>query len=65
MEQNLLELEKRVTYLEKYVDELNEVVIEQSRMLARLKNEFQIIRDKQVNSPVDPSRPANEKPPHY
>ncbi len=65
MEQNLLELEKRVTYLEKYVDELNEVVIEQSRMLARLKNEFKIIRDKQVISPADPSRPANEKPPHY
>ena len=63
--QNLLELEKRITYLEKYVDELNEVVIEQGRLLARLRNELQTMRDKSENSPVDPSRSASEKPPHY
>jgi uncharacterized coiled-coil protein SlyX len=64
-QQNLFELEKRITYLEKYIDELNDVVIEQGRALSKLSLELQTLRDKSENSPVDPGRAANEKPPHY
>lgn len=62
---DLLELEKRITYLEKYVDELNEVVIEQGRIITKLRAELITMRDKSENSPVDPARAGNEKPPHY
>lgn len=66
MEQHeLFELERRITYLEKYIDELNDVVIEQGRALSKLSLELQTMRDKSENSPVDPARAGNEKPPHY
>jgi uncharacterized coiled-coil protein SlyX len=41
------------------------VVIEQGRALSKLSLELQTLRDKSENSPVDPGRAANEKPPHY
>lgn len=65
MQQNLLELEKRLTYLERYLDEVNEVVVEQGRIIDKLRHELKTLRDKSEKSPVDPSRAANEKPPHY
>lgn len=61
----MFEMEKRLTYLEKYVDELNEVIIEQGTMIKKLQTELRIMRDKSENSPVDPGRPVDEKPPHY
>ncbi|MGM0601673.1 MAG: SlyX family protein [Candidatus Rifleibacteriota bacterium] len=65
MEAGIVELEKRLTYLEKYVDELNEVVISQGKIIDRLKAEVKVLRDKDGESEVDASRPADEKPPHY
>jgi SlyX protein len=65
MDQNLVELENRISYLERYIDELNEVVIEQGKTIDRIKWELKTMRDKSESSPVDPSRPADEKPPHY
>jgi SlyX protein len=65
METEMLELEKRITYLEKYVDELNDVVISQGKIIDRLTAEVKAIRNKGNESELDASRPADEKPPHY
>lgn len=66
MEKNLVELEKRITYLERFVEDLNDVIIEQGKLMDRLKRELVSLKEKsQSASPVDPSRPADEKPPHY
>ncbi|GAB4278493.1 MAG: hypothetical protein Kow0029_21800 [Candidatus Rifleibacteriota bacterium] len=65
MERDVFELEKRITYLERYVDDLNEVVIEQGKAIKRLIAELNGLKEKSQMSPVDPVRPAYEKPPHY
>jgi uncharacterized coiled-coil protein SlyX len=65
MEKRILELEKRLTYLEKYVDELNSVVIEQQVKLDRYHKTLTQLRFKGQDSPVDPSGNHDEKPPHY
>lgn len=65
MEQSIVELEKRITHLEKFIDELNEVAIDQGKMIDRLKRELDDLKEKSQSSPVDPSHPADERPPHY
>jgi uncharacterized coiled-coil protein SlyX len=65
MENRIFELEKRMTYLEKYVDELNSVVIEQQTQLDRFYKNLTQLRSKDQDSPVDPSGNHDEKPPHY
>ncbi len=67
MEKRLYEIEKRLAYLEKYVDELNSVVIEQNKELEHLRRYTKMLEDKLVSSasPLLEDRPHLEKPPHY
>ena len=65
MEPRIIELEKRLAYLEKYIDELNEVVVAQQRQLDRCQKELAQLQPKTTPSPLDPDRPYDEKPPHY
>ena len=66
MDKRILELETKFSYMEKFVDELNEVVIEQQKQIVshkKLINQLnEIIKE---NQSTDSSAPANEKPPHY
>lgn len=65
--QRLTELESQVTYLQRELHELNQVVLEQQRqlerlstLLARLDEKFDSLKDDgEVRSPQD------ERPPHY
>ncbi len=59
----LITLETKIAYLENFINELNEVVIEQERSMKKLSSEYEDLR-KQVASGKDPL-PENEKPPHY
>ncbi len=65
METRIVELEKRMAYLEKYVEELNEVIVDQQRQLDRCNRELSRLQPKTALSPVDEDRPHDEKPPHY
>ncbi len=65
MEQRLLELEKRISYLEKYMDELNSVIIEQQSQLDRCRKALLHLQPNDQESPIDPSSSHDEKPPHY
>ena len=67
MEHRLFEIEKRITYLEKYLDELNSVIIDQEKELIHLKRYTKMLEDKisASASPLLEDRPHLEKPPHY
>ncbi len=65
MENELYEIEKRLSYLEKYVDDLNEVIIKQDKLLEALKAEVIELKEKDAQSPLLENRPHLEKPPHY
>ncbi len=66
MENQILELEKRITYLEKYVDDLNEVVVSQQKQLDA--HSELIIQFKERFRGIDQwgqLTAEEEKPPHY
>ncbi len=65
METRIIEIEKRLAYLERYVDELNEVIVEQQRQLDRCNKEIARLQPKNAPSPVDENGQHDEKPPHY
>lgn len=62
-EERLIAVESKIAYLENYVNELNEVVIEQEKLIRKLAVESEDLR-KQISSGKD-ALPENEKPPHY
>lgn len=64
-EQRFFEIEKRLAYLERFIEELNEVVINQDRIIEALKAEIIELKNKDEQSPLLENRPHNEKPPHY
>jgi uncharacterized coiled-coil protein SlyX len=65
METQTTELEKKIDYLEKYVDDLNSVIIEQGRAISILEKKFKILNEKLNSSSLDGLMPHNDKPPHY
>lgn len=62
-EDRITSLEIKIAYLEKYVDDLNLVILEQERAIKRLLAETEAIK-KQMDDKKE-KLPENEKPPHY
>ncbi len=63
--QRLQKLESHVAHLEHQVDELNGVVIEHDKLLARLKREVQRQTQTMEALELDRMKANNAKPPHY
>lgn len=59
----ITELERKIAYLENFIYELNEVIIEQDRRIKTLSKETDDIR-KRIAEGSETS-PGDEKPPHY
>ena len=66
-EKQIIELENKVTFLERTVQELNEVIYSQQKKLDALesasKKMAKALRD--LNDSSADGMPASEKPPHY
>ena len=65
LEQRLIDIEIAIANQEKIVDELNEVIIEQSKLIDRLIKQNQYLLS--VIEAEDAVKPLNEEtpPPHY
>ncbi len=61
----LTQLESHVAHLERLVEELNGVVIEQGRELARLKKQIQRQASTLEQYELERIKGTNPKPPHY
>jgi uncharacterized coiled-coil protein SlyX len=61
----LEKIEAALAHLERQYDQLNDVVIEQARVLARLQKEFAKTSDAVQAIELERIRVNNPKPPHY
>ena len=64
-ESHLEKIEAHLAHLEKQYDELNKVVIEQGRVLARLQKENTKVSNAVQAMELERIRANNPKPPHY
>ena len=58
-------LESHLSHIEKQVEELNEVIINQARDIKRLQTITQRLRDSVETTEVERMKSTNPKPPHY
>ncbi len=63
-EERLITIETKIAYLEKYVNDLNQVIIEQDDTIKKLYRETEMLKKKLKNGDEE-KLPENEKPPHY
>jgi uncharacterized coiled-coil protein SlyX len=62
---NLEKLESHIAHLEHQVEQLNSVVVEQGKWLARLQKEVQRQSNAMQTLELDRIKGNNQKPPHY
>ena len=65
MPERLQKLEANVAHLEHQVEQLNEVIIEQGKLLERLKKEVQRQSTAMQTLELERIKVNNPKPPHY
>jgi uncharacterized coiled-coil protein SlyX len=65
MDQRIEKLETHVAFLERQYEDLNKVVIEQGRALARVQSELARASEALRSAEIDRIRANNPKPPHY
>lgn len=65
MEKRLEKLESHLAFLEQQYDDLNKVVIEQGRALARIQSELSRASEALQAAEIERIRANNPKPPHY
>lgn len=58
-------LESHLAHVEKLHDELNEVVVEQARLLRKLQTQLRRVSDTMETAELERIRATNPKPPHY
>lgn len=63
-EERLITIETKLAYLENYINELNQVIIEQDETIKKLTLEAEKIKKKLENRDAE-KLPENERPPHY
>ncbi|KAB2675635.1 MAG: SlyX family protein [Verrucomicrobia bacterium] len=63
--ERLARAEASVAHLERQYDELNEVVITQGKLLARIQKRLEQLGDSMESQELERIRSTNSKPPHY
>lgn len=58
-------LESHIAHLEHQVEQLNEVVIEQGKVIERLRKQVQLQSQTLETSLMDQAKANNPKPPHH
>lgn len=64
-EERLRRIEAHVAHLEHALDQLNEVVVAQDKLLRRLQAQSQHLSETMTTLELDRIRTNNPKPPHY
>ena len=58
-------LESHLAHVEKQVEELNDVIIDQARTIKRLQTITERLRDSVETREIEQIKSTNPKPPHY
>ncbi len=64
-EERLEKLETQVAFMERTVDELNSVLVEQSKQITKLQTQLRKLSDSVESQEMERIRSTNSKPPHY
>jgi len=64
-EKRIVDLEIRVTHLENYLNQLNEIVLENGNILKSIKKEQGILKEQMNDVSSQLPGPEAKKPPHY
>ncbi len=65
MEERIIELEKKVSYQEKVIEDLNDVVVGQQKELDRLKIRWDDLQKQVMSGSLVKNQEDEEPPPHY
>ena len=65
MSDRLEKIEAELSHLEHLCEQLNEVVVEQGKTLARLNTQLQRLARTVESQEIDRIKSTNAKPPHY
>ncbi len=65
LDERVISLETKIAYLENYVSELNQVVLDQDRLIRKIISEIEVMKKKAEEEEKKEKLPENEKPPHY
>ena len=65
MDDRIEKLESHIAFLERQYDELNKVVIDQGRTLARIQSELARASEALQTAELERIRANHPKPPHY
>ena len=63
--ERLQKMEATLAHLENQVEQLNEVVIEQGKLLQKLHTQVKRLTQSGENAELDRMQATNPKPPHY
>lgn len=63
--QRLDRLESNIAHIEKLYEELNQVVIDQAKVIRKLQSNQQRLADTVETAELDRIKSTNAKPPHY
>jgi uncharacterized coiled-coil protein SlyX len=63
--QGLQKIEQHIAELERQMEQLNEVVIQQARELERLRKQMSKLTESVETAALERIRSTNAKPPHY
>lgn len=65
MEKRIIELEKRVAYLDVQIEELTDIINDQQGIIKEIKKQLQILVDKFDNEQLVKPMEDETPPPHY
>ncbi len=65
MEKRIIELEKKVTFMDQRLEELNEVIIDQSKTIDELKSQLTNMNDQISSGDLVRKIEDEDPPPHY
>ncbi len=60
-----VEMETKIAFLEKHINELSDVVYRQQQEIDKLTTTIDALKDQVEMALENSHEPANEKPPHY
>jgi len=65
MEKRIIELEKKVTFMDQRLEELNEVIVDQSKTIDELKSQLTKVNDQISSGDLVRRLEDEDPPPHY
>ena len=65
MQDKIIELEKKVAFIDHKLEELNEVIFDQAKVIASLQSQLKNVHDQMASGALVRKLEDEDAPPHY